>query len=181
MIGLELTTPPPLERTCGGGARTRSMNQPHKYRARYTGLVVEPFAEGRSLPRTWEVLVATPAMVLAALESGALSWVSLRLKVVVFDEAHHACGAHPYALLARSLVAARVSPAPRVLGLTASLTCDRPARVCMTRLEFGLFCLGWVDLIWFDCMLIWFGSVWFGGMLKWFGSRWFDLMGFDLI
>jgi endoribonuclease Dicer len=92
--------------------------------AAYTGLRVARYSDGSVLPREWDVLVATPAMVEAGQGAGeaALSWAAFTL--VVFDEVHHTLGRHPYAGLARGLRAAARSSQrqPRVLGLTASLT-----------------------------------------------------------
>eukprot|EP00439_Symbiodinium_sp_Y106_P042035 s4407_g5.t1 len=63
-----------------------------------------------------EVFVATGEVIRIALETGQL--IAERLRCVIFDEAHHAVGRHPYAEVLR-LLREGCCPA-RILGLTAS-------------------------------------------------------------
>ncbi|CAE7932969.1 unnamed protein product [Symbiodinium necroappetens] len=63
-----------------------------------------------------EVFVATGEVIRIALETGQI--VAQQLRCVIFDEAHHAVGRHPYAEVLRRL---REGCCPaRILGLTAS-------------------------------------------------------------
>jgi hypothetical protein len=91
----------------------------------WTGLRVCEYFGGQNLDVEFEVLVTTPkAFETAQARDTALAWRSFRL--VVFDEVHHVLKLHPYRTLAAGLRGAvsRLGPgsAPRVLGLSASLT-----------------------------------------------------------
>lgn len=99
----------------------------------WTGGVVAEYMGGARLADAFDVLVTTPAAfhlaqsaaaaaAAAAHDSGThpprLAWATF--SVVVFDEVHHVLKDHPYRKLAASL--RRSGAAPRVLGLSASLT-----------------------------------------------------------
>ena len=83
--------------------------------ARFTGTVKRPVREG-----SWEIadaVFATPEIVVNDLAAGRYDLSSVRL--IVFDEAHHAVGKYAYVPLAERFRAERSIDA-RVLGLTAS-------------------------------------------------------------
>eukprot|EP00899_Mesostigma_viride_P028450 jgi/Mesvir1/8790/Mv02698-RA.1 len=110
-----------------------------------TGLSTAEFMGGMAVPAVFEVLVCTPVAFFMAQASGIphLQWH--RFNLVVFDEVHHVLKQHPYRKVARSLQEFRNRTsasgssvgsigagtasggrggggAPRVLGLSASLT-----------------------------------------------------------
>jgi ERCC4-related helicase len=86
----------------------------------WTMLRVAEFMGGKPLDDDFDVLVTTPKAFEVAQARGiaALRWTAFRL--VAFDEVHHVLKDHPYRKLAAAL--RRCEAAPRVLGLTASLT-----------------------------------------------------------
>jgi ERCC4-related helicase len=85
------------------------------HRARFTGTVNHPQREGAW--DTAEVVFATPEVVVNDLRSGRYDLTSVRL--LVFDEAHHAVGRYAYVPLAQQYLKER-RPQARLLGLTAS-------------------------------------------------------------
>jgi len=86
----------------------------------WTGSNVKEYMGGAQLPAAFDVLVSTPKAFQIAQAKGNrnLAWAGFGL--VVFDEVHHVLKDHPYRKLALQM--RRSSSAPRVLGLTASLT-----------------------------------------------------------
>jgi ERCC4-related helicase len=72
------------------------------------------------MPQSFDVLVTTPKAFETAQARGVSSIAWNRFQVVVFDEVHHVIKDHPYRSLALKL--RQSSCAPRVIGLTASLT-----------------------------------------------------------
>lgn len=83
-------------------------------------LEVGEFNGDSILPKSFDILVTTPKAFEVAQSRGieSLSWMAVKL--IIFDEVHHAIKDHPYRHLALKLK--QSSASPRVVGLTASLT-----------------------------------------------------------
>ena len=82
--------------------------------------VVVEFMGGMKIPTRFDVLVSTPKAFLIKQSHGVkqFSWSSF--DTIVIDEVHHVLKEHPYRKLALSM--RKSETAPRVIGLTASLT-----------------------------------------------------------
>ncbi|KAJ2306279.1 Dicer-like protein 1 [Coemansia sp. RSA 2706] len=91
--------------------------------------------------RTWQradVLVMTPQVLLNALRGGRAQLANIDL--LVFDEAHHARGSHPYALLMREFYDhADPTSRPHIFGMTASpLAARQSAEAAVGQLQASL-------------------------------------------
>eukprot|EP00927_Polykrikos_kofoidii_P015929 TRINITY_DN17149_c0_g1_i1.p1 TRINITY_DN17149_c0_g1~~TRINITY_DN17149_c0_g1_i1.p1 ORF type:complete len:612 (-),score=105.13 TRINITY_DN17149_c0_g1_i1:22-1857(-) len=97
------------------------VDQQAKAIRQWTKLRVGEYMGGVALPSEFDVLVSTPKAFQVAQAQGkhSLSWTTF--SVVIFDEVHHVLKDHPYRKLAMGLKKVREG-APRILGLTASLT-----------------------------------------------------------
>ncbi|KAJ3109063.1 hypothetical protein HDU97_009181 [Phlyctochytrium planicorne] len=70
------------------------------------------------------VFVITPQIFLSVLRHGFLN-LSSDVSLLVFDEAHHALGNHPYNLIMSEFYHKCLGPRPKVFGMTASPVCQR--------------------------------------------------------
>uniref|UniRef100_A0A7S4V2U7 RNA helicase n=1 Tax=Alexandrium monilatum TaxID=311494 RepID=A0A7S4V2U7_9DINO len=97
------------------------VEQQAKAVGKWTKLSVGEYMGGATLPSRFQVLVSTPKAFQVAQAKGTVSLAWSAFRLVVFDEVHHVLKDHPYRKLAQHLAQVNGS-APRVLGLTASLT-----------------------------------------------------------
>ena len=84
-------------------------------------LEVKTYMGGHSVPTSFDVLVSTPASFISLSDSRQQFQLS-NFSLVIFDEVHHVVKRHPYRSIARRLSFLPNEEAPRILGLTASLT-----------------------------------------------------------
>jgi len=85
------------------------------------GIVSEFMGDSKAPSTAFDILVATPDVMLR-LSSSKPEYFSIDcFGLIIFDEVHHMVGVHPYRKIA-SKIASTVAVKPRIVGLTASLS-----------------------------------------------------------
>jgi ERCC4-related helicase len=84
--------------------------------------IVSEFMGDTKVPSTaFDILVATPDVMLRLSSSKPEHFSIDCFSLIIFDEVHHMVGVHPYRLIA-SKIASSTTVKPRIVGLTASLS-----------------------------------------------------------